>query len=432
MSGNVLKIADTSGQDIVLAPPNKNKKYLLISGVVLVIILVAGFVSPAISRWSNAEVTISEARLRIGTVQLGNFVRDLSVQGQVVAAVSPRLYSTAQGTITYEVDAGDSVIKNQVLAVIDSPELTNQLKQEESSLQRIQIDLSRQRIQAKKQALENQKSVAIARVSLTAAEREKRRADKAFDANSISQFDFEKAQDDLENATLIHAHAVKDASLNQESLAFEVQTNELQVDRQQLLVEELERKVQELIVRSPVNGIVGNLAVEQKNQIIQNQPILSVVDLSEFELEVNIPESYADDLAIGMDTEVSLNGESHRAKLVTISPEIENNQVKGRVRFLESSGQPLGLRQNQRLSTRILMENKQNVLMLPSGQFLDSGNGRIAYLVSDDGVARRTSIVTGARSLASVEVLSGLNPGDRVIISSTDQFNGAENVLITD
>ncbi|MFT4798455.1 MAG: hypothetical protein ACI9W1_001890, partial [Candidatus Azotimanducaceae bacterium] len=47
MSGNVLKIADTSGQDIVLAPPNKNKKYLLISGVVLVIILVAGFVSPA-------------------------------------------------------------------------------------------------------------------------------------------------------------------------------------------------------------------------------------------------------------------------------------------------------------------------------------------------------------------------------------------------
>ncbi|MFT4677537.1 MAG: HlyD family secretion protein, partial [Candidatus Azotimanducaceae bacterium] len=108
------------------------------------------------------------------------------------------------------------------------------------------------------------------------------------------------------------------------------------------------------------------------------------------------------------------------------------NQVKGRVQFNESSGQPQGLRQNQRLSTRILMENKQNVLMLPSGQFLESGNGRVAYLVSDEGVARRTSIVTGARSLSSVEVLSGLKPGDRIIISSTDQFNGADNVLITD
>ncbi len=427
-----MKITDTSGQDTLLAPPSNTKKYLLISAGLLAAALLALLASPAISRWSNAEVTVSADRLRLGTVQLGDFVRDLSVQGQVVAAVSPRLYSTAQGTITYEVDAGDTVSKGQILAVIDSPELTNQLKQEESSLQRLQIDLDRQRIQAKKQALENQKSVDIARVALTAAEREKRRSDKAFAAHSISQIDYEKSQDDLENAKLIHVHAVKDGSLNAESLAFEIQTSELQVDRQQLLVEELRRKVQELNVRSPVNGIVGNLAVEQKNQIIQNQPILSVVDLSEFELEVNIPESYADDLAIGMDAEVSLNGDVHRAKLVTISPEIENNQVKGRVRFNESGGQPQGLRQNQRLSTRILMESKQNVLMLPSGQFLESGNGRIAYLVSDQGVARRTSIVTGARSLSNVEVLSGLKPGDRVIISSTDQFNGADNVLITD
>jgi HlyD family secretion protein len=77
------------------------------------------------------------------------------------------------------------------------------------------------------------------------------------------------------------------------------------------------------------------------------------------------------------------------------------------------------------------MENKQNVLMLPSGQFLESGSGRIAYVVSDEGVARRKNIVTGARSLAHVEVLSGLEVGDRIVISSTDQFNGADNVLIT-
>ena len=426
-----MKIADTSGQDISLAPPKNTKKYGLMVAGILALLVLAGLVSPAIGRWSNAEITVSAERLRIGTVERGNFVRDLSVQGQVVAAISPKMYSTAQGTITYQVDAGDQVETGQVLAIIDSPELTNQLKQEESSLQRLEIDLDRQRIQAKKQALENQKAVDIAQVALTAAEREKRRADKAFAANSISQIDFEKAQDDLENARLIHTHAVKDALLNQESLVFEIQTNDLQVDRQKLLVNELQRKVAELTVRSPVDGIVGNLNVDQKNQVAQNQAILSVVDLSEFEIEVNIPESYADDLAIGMDAEVNLNGESHLATLVTISPEIENNQVTGRVRFTESEGQPQGLRQNQRLSTRILMENKQGVLMLPSGQFLESGSGRIAYVVSEEGVARRKSIVTGARSLAHVEVLSGLEVGDRIVISSTDQFNGADNVLIT-
>jgi HlyD family secretion protein len=294
--------------------------------------------------------------------------------------------------------------------------------------------LDRQKIQSKKQALFNQKAVDLAKVSLTAADREKRRADRAFSTQSISQIDFEKAQDDLENAKLVFQHSVRDAQLNIESLEFEVRTKQLLVERQTLLVKELSRKVEELTMRSPVNGIVGNLAVEQKNQVAKNQSILSVVDLSEFELEVDIPESYADDLAIGMAAQIQLNGETYSAKLVTISPEIENNQVTGRVRFATTKdsdiAQPKGLRQNQRLTTRILMENKQNVLMVQRGQFLESGNGRVAYIVKDN-IAQRTAINTGARSLSSVEVLAGLAAGDTIIISGTDQFEGAESVLIT-
>ncbi|MEP4892048.1 MAG: efflux RND transporter periplasmic adaptor subunit [Aliiglaciecola sp.] len=431
-----MKIEDTSGQDVVLAN-KKNKKPLVIIIVISIVLLVSYFtLAPALSNWSSSDYSISAQRLRLGTVEKGDLVRDLSVQGRVVASVSPRLYSPAQGTITFKVDAGDSVEINQVLALIDSPALTNELKQEESSLQRSQMELDREKIQAKKQALENQKAVDLALVALTAADREKRRADKAYATHSISQIDFEKAQDDLQNAKLVHQHAVRDAQLNQESLAFEIQTKQLQLARQSLLVEELTRKVDELTMRSPVNGIVGNLAVQQKNQVTQNQPILSVVDLSEFELEVDIPESYADDLAIGMPAHVSFNGETHLATLVTISPEIENNQVNGRVRFAahnaagEALTQPQGLRQNQRLTTRILMESKADVLMVQRGQFLDSGSGRIAYLVKD-GMAEKTTITTGIRSLSNVEIMQGLDAGDTIIISGTEQFNGAQRILIT-
>ncbi|GAB2701275.1 efflux RND transporter periplasmic adaptor subunit [Aliiglaciecola aliphaticivorans] len=431
-----MKIEDTSGQDVVLANKKHKKPFIII--VVVGIALLASYftLAPALSNWSSSDYSISAQRLRLGTVQKGNLVRDLSVQGRVVASVSPRLYSPAQGTITFKVDAGDSVKMNQVLALIDSPALTNELKQEESSLQRSQMELDREKIQAKKQALENQKAVDLALVALTAADREKRRADKAYATHSISQIDYEKAQDDLQNAKLVHQHAVRDAQLNQESLAFEIQTKQLQLARQRLLVEELTRKVDELTMRSPVNGIVGNLAVQQKNQVTQNQPILSVVDLSEFELEVDIPESYADDLAIGMPAEVSFNGETHSATLVTISPEIENNQVNGRVRFAaqnaagETLKQPQGLRQNQRLTTRILMESKADVLMVQRGQFLDSGSGRIAYIVKD-GMAEKTTISTGIRSLSNVEIMHGLNAGDTIIISGTEQFNGAQRILIT-
>jgi HlyD family secretion protein len=423
-----MKIADTSAQDVVLEQKSNKSTYAVIAVIASLIIIAAIYIFPSFNRWANSDTTVSTERLRIAEVTRGDFVRDLSVQGRVVAAVSPRLYSTAQGTITFNVDAGDTVEIDQILAVIDSPELKNQLKQEESTQQELSMGLDRQKIQSKKQALENQKAVDLARVRLTAAEREKRRADKAFDSKSISQIDFEKAQDDLENAKLEYQHAVADADLNKESLVFEVQTRELQVERQSLLVEELSRKVDELNLRSPVNGIVGNLAAEQKNQVAANQAILSVVDLSVFELELQIPESYADDLSIGMMAEVNLNGETHLARLVTLSPEIENNQVTGRVRFTDQS--PNGLRQNQRLTTRILLESKEDVLMVQRGQFLESGNGRFAYKVND-GVAERMSIRTGARSLAKVQILEGLREGDSIIISSTEQFRGAQSVLLT-
>ncbi|WP_133471625.1 efflux RND transporter periplasmic adaptor subunit [Paraglaciecola marina] len=429
-----MRIADTSGQD-TLVQKKKNKKAIWIILSLAVVAIVLYFtLAPSLSNWSNSDTSISAQRVRTATVTRGDLIRDLSVQGRVVAAVSPKLYSPAQGTISFEVDAGDSVTRGQTLAVIESPELTNQLKQEESALQRLQLELDRQKIQSNKQALVNQKAVDLAKVALTAADREKRRADKAFKSQSISQIDYEKAQDELENAKLVYKHSVKDAELNLESLAFEVKAKKLFVERQILLVEDLSRKVAELTLRSPVDGLVGNLSVEQKNQVAKNQAILSVVDLSEFELEVDIPESYADDLAIGMTAEVTLNGETHLAKLVTISPEIENNQVSGRVRFMASTddsiSQPKGLRQNQRLTTRVLMENKQDVLMVQRGQFLETGNGRVAYKIQND-MAQRISILTGARSLSSVQILEGLAVGDTIIVSGTDQFNGAQSVLIT-
>ena len=76
------------------------------------------------------------------------------------------------------------------------------------------------------------------------------------------------------------------------------------------------------------------------------------------------------------------------------------------------------------------MESKRDVLMVERGQFLQSGNGSIAYVVQD-GLAIRTPINTGARSLSVVEVLNGLTEGQQIIISGTDQFSAAKTVLIS-
>jgi len=231
----------------------------------------------------------------------------------------------------------------------------------------------------------------------------------------------------LDSAKLAYNHSVEDASLNQESLEFEMTTKRLEIQRQQLLVDDLLRQVGELQIMSPVDGIVGQLVVEQKTAVAKNQPIITVVDLSQFEVAVAVPESYADDLGLGMEAEIRTGNDLHKAMLVSISPEIQNNQVIGRVRFAGTP--PDGLRQNQRLTTRILLELKEDVLMVQRGQFLDSGAGRVAYQVNGDVAVKRT-IKTGARSLSQVEILEGLDIDQEIIISSTEAFQGADTVLI--
>jgi HlyD family secretion protein len=422
-----MKISDTSAQDVVLEPKSNSTKIPL-SSALLVFIAVSGWLlTPTVQRWMMAQESVSSERLRLAVVSRGNFVRDVSVQGRVVAAVSPTLYATQTGTITFEVESGDSVHTGQALASIDSPEIQNQLLQEQARLSSLRVELDRQRITTRQQQLQNQKSEDSASIALRAAQREMRRAEQAFTQGALTEVDFNKAQDDLQNAELLHKHSLLDTDLDGERLEFELQTQQLSIEQQELLVANLSRQVEELNIVSPVNGIVGNLTVQQKTNVAKNQPVLSVVDLSAFEVEVLVSESYADDLAIGMQAEVRASTQLFDATLVAISPEIVDNQVTGRVRFNQSV--PEGLRQNQRLTTRILLEEKLDVLMVQRGQFFDSGNGRVAYVI-DDGVAHRRSIVTGATSLNSIEIVEGLSAGDTIIVSSTDSFNSADAVLI--
>ena len=104
--------------------------------------------------------------------------------------------------------------QGQAMATIESPELKSKLEQEQASLASLKMELDRQRINSKKAALENQKLVDLAHVTLTAADREKRRADRAWEKQAISEIDYEKAQDELDNAQVVYKHAVQDAKLN--------------------------------------------------------------------------------------------------------------------------------------------------------------------------------------------------------------------------
>lgn len=420
-------IPDTSAQDSLVVVPKNNKKWFVRALIgVFVIFICYFFVSPALVGWSGGQSAIPIDKLRIAKVMKGDFIRDLAIQGKVIAARRPVLYSPAQGSVTYLVDAGDSVQLNQVVARIESPELQSLFEQETTKLSRLKTQLSREKIQAKQIQLQQENRIGQAHVALNAAKREMRRSDEAIKNQVISDIDYQKAKDDLENAEREYNHVNKEVALLKESQAFEIQTYELEFNAQKVKVTELQRQVTGLEIRSPVVGVVGNLNFEQKNTVSKNQPLMSVVDLSEYELEVQIPETYADDLAIGLQAEITFNDNAFLGELVAISPEISQGRVQGKVRF---SGQsPANLRQNQRLTTRIILEQKQNVAYLPRGQYLQK-NGQYLYVLRE-GEAIRTPVKLGSIGLTKVEIISGLAVNDQVVVSNMNVFKEAQSVRV--
>jgi HlyD family secretion protein len=226
--------------------------------------------------WSNSSHTVAADRLRIAAVQQGHFVRDVAAQGTVVAAVNPTLFSIAPGTVSYAVHAGDTVVTGAVLATLDSPELSNEYQRERATLDSLNAALERQEIEIRRQLLTSQQQSDLAQVAIKAAERELKRAQWAWDQHAMSERDYQHAIDDVSTAKLNFDHARDTAGLERDSVVLDLRTRRLERDRQALVVAGLKQRVDQLTVRSPVDGMVANLAQPEKTRVAADAPLLTV------------------------------------------------------------------------------------------------------------------------------------------------------------
>lgn len=421
-------IRDTSAQDQVLAAPAgagwKRWRWPALGAAAILV-----GASWALAGWFGGGRSFDTARLRIATVTRGDLVRDIAADGRVIAANSPVLYAISAGTVDLKVVAGDSVKQGQALAVIDSPELRSKLAQEQATLAGLEAEASRAALDATLARAEAAKLTDQAGIDRQAAARDLERYQRGYDGGAVAQVDLARAGDNLKKADIELRHARQDARLKSEAGALDARNKRLLADRQEAVVAEVQRQVDALTLRAPFDGQVGQVQAVQHTQVAANAPVLSVVDLSRFEVEIKVPESFARDLAIGMPAELSSGtGRPYPGAISAVSPEVVNGEVTARLRF--SAAQPEGLRQNQRLSARVLLGTRKNVLKVERGPFVEQSGGRYAYVVDGHSAVRRT-VRLGLSSLGEVEILSGLQPGDRVVVSGSDLFGDAERVRIS-
>ena len=398
-----------------------------ITRIAITLVLVSGIAYVARS-WLRGDRSVDASRLRIATVTRGTLVRDVVADGRIVAANSPTLYAIAAGTVDFHVRPGDQVTRGQSLATVSSPVLLRRLRLEPATLAGLDAGVGRAGLDVEHGRANAQRLIAQAEVDRKTAAREVEIDTHMVETGVIPELELRRAQDALEKAEIAVGHARIEAGLQAKELDFDLGTKKQTLDRQREVVADLERQVAALDVTSPVDGQVGQLLVAQRATVAANAPIVSVVDLSAFELEIKVPDSFARDLAIGMTAEIRSGTTPFPGRVRSVSPEVVDGNVATRLEFGDK--RPAGLRQNQRLTARVLIEERPDVIEVERGPFVDQGGGASAYFV-DDGVAEKRPIRVGAVSLDAVEILSGAKVGDRIVVTGTYAFGDAQSVRIS-
>lgn len=419
-------IENTSSMDRPVGSRGSRIPPIAIVAGVIVLGLIAALV-PLASRWWRAERSVDATTVRIGAVTRGDLQRDLSVQARVVAALHPTLFSPGQGIVSVRTKAGTQVKAGDVLASIESPELRSSFVQAQSLLISMRADLERQKIVSRQATARASQQVQLNALRLQAAKRNLERYERTFKEGLSNRADYEAAQDAVRVAEMELEQAKKELSMGNETLTFDVRSREEQVRRQQSVAGELQQRVSDLTVRAPFDGMVASVMVQDRDAVAPNQAIVTVVNLSSFELELALPEEYASETAIGTNTTIDFEGKQFPGKVTAVSPEVVNSQVTATVVFTGAT--PERLKQNQRVTTRLVYESKHDVLKVPRGAFFEASGGRSVYVVNGS-LATKRPVTFGASSVNEVEVVNGLREGEQIVLSDTSSFENANKVLL--
>ena len=422
-----MPIRNTAGQDIATAAPlpwYRRRPIQALLAVAMLAILAAAWL---IHGWLQSANVVSLSSLELATVKRGSFVQDVSARGTVIAAVSPTLVTTAAGTVHYKVHSGDRVARGQILARVDSPELQNEYQRQLATLKSMNAALDQERVRLSEQLINSQQQANLAAVRMNAQLRDLQRAQAAWRVHVISERRYEAAYDTYSVARLDFENARDDAHLDRQQILLSLRRRTLARDAQALRVAELKARADALTVRSPVTGLVAQTLQPDQSYVPESAPLVRVVDLKALAIRFQVAESLANGIVPGVPADITLGGQTVRGVVMDIAPAVVDGWVTGRVRF--KGAPPPGLRQNEQASVRIILGEKNGVLMMDRGAYI-TPKTRFVYVVHG-AEAFRVPVRFGAASISQVEILRGLTAGDRVVISNPRALHGARQLKVT-
>jgi HlyD family secretion protein len=187
--------------------------------------------------------------------------------------------------------------------------------------------------------------------------------------------------------------------------------------------------VDALAVRAPVDGMLTGFRLQVGETVKTDQHIGRIDDPNRFKLSALVDEFYLNRVAVGRHASVRQGDKAYAADVSTIYPQIKEGRFTLEMVF--TRGQPPVLSPGQSLDAQVTLGEPGKAILLPNGGYLNETGGAWVFVVGRDGeTVTRRAVRSGRRSNTQVEILSGLAPGEQVIVSSYAAFEKTERLQL--
>ena len=387
------------------------------------------FILWLIFRDDAKKLRIDADNITVSTVTQGQFNDYIRLSGQVAPMttiqISPREGGVVQQIVAEE---GSRVTQGDVILILSNEDLDMQILNSEANLAEKENILRNTMIQMEQQKLSIEQEKLQLQMDVSRNRRTYEAQKALFDDGLIAREDYYKAEEDYQ----LSANRLKlvNNRAKQDSLYRTVEINQMResLDNMRLNMQMIRHRKDNLTIKAPIDGELGLLDVALGQSVGAGTKIGQINNLESYKIEAQIDEHYIDRVTPGLEATFERQSERYQAQIRKVYPEVRDGKFKADFKFMEQ--QPENIRSGQTYYLNLQLGQPVEAVLIPRGAFYQKTGGKWIYVLSPDGSkATRRDIRIGRQNPQYYEVIDGLEPGEKVITSSYDNF-GESDVLV--
>ena len=377
----------------------------------------------------RSKVKIEREKITISTVQRGVFQETIPQTGLVEPSRTVYLDAVEGGTIKRVVAESGAMLKEgDIILELSNLNREIQVLQQEAQLNESINQLRQTRLNLTQNDLQQQQTLAEVDKELAKLGPQYKRQKMLYEKKLVSKQAFESVEADyLFN---LKRREITYASYRNDSLERIRQVREINESERRMMqsLEGAGKILDNLIIRASIDGQLSHPPLDPGQSINQGQRLGWIDIVGSYKVRVPIDELYLPRITEGLRATTSFNNRDYVLEIQYIYPGVTNGRFEVDMNFVGET--PPGLRRGLSLRLRIELSQSSEELLLPVGGFYKDTGGNWVYVLEDDSRAVRRDVKLGRKNPENFEVLEGLQPGDRVITSSYENFGNNEVLLL--